>query len=96
MADQVQWVVNSLGELGVNVNGTYYFLYKGHSIIYKNPADDEGDGHGPMFVRPVFKREFGECCHPINYDNPELVGTVSMDDSDEWKPLPPTDHPDAV
>ncbi|MEQ8504636.1 MAG: hypothetical protein RIB80_04870 [Rhodospirillales bacterium] len=94
MKDTVEWVVSSLGELGVNVNGTYYFLYKGRSIIYGDPTHE--DTGKPMQVRPVFKREFGECCHPINYDDPTRVGTVSLSDSDEWIPLSPSTHPDAV
>jgi hypothetical protein len=41
-----------------------------------------------MMYRPVFKREFGECCHPINYEDPRMIGKVSLDDSDDWKPIP--------
>ncbi len=58
----VQWVVNDLAELGVKVGDDYHFLYKGESIIYKNGLHDDGT---PMHVRPVGKREFGECCHPV-------------------------------
>lgn len=43
----------------------------------------------PYKWRPVFKREFGECVHPINHADYSKIGTVSLDDSDEWKPLPP-------
>ena len=93
MSDQVEWVVNSIAELGVKVNGEYYFLYKGDSIIYKN---EEDRGNGMLQVRPVFKREFGECCHPINYKDLRYIGTVSLDDSDEWVPLPVSTHVDAV
>ena len=74
-ASDVEWVVNDLAELGVRIRGQCFFLYKGHSIIY-DPED------GPMYVRPVGKREFGETCSPVkmiredrltNYDitNPE-------------------------
>jgi len=83
--DKVQWIVNDNAELGVLVNGVAYFLYKGESLIYEDAAHDDGR---PMSYRPVFKREFGECCHPINYKNPEYIGTVSLDDSDEWQSLP--------
>lgn len=86
--DHVDWVVNDIGELGVKVGDEYYFMYKGSSLIYKNP---EG-----MKVRPIGKREFGECCHPINYKDPTKIGTVSLDDSDEWEDLPGSNHPDAV
>ena len=58
--DEPVWIVNSLGELGVFVNGRYFFLYKGHSLEYGN---DEKD----IYFRVVGKREFGEVCHPIDY-----------------------------
>lgn len=48
------WVVNDLGELGVEIDGRYFFLYKGHSIEYTRE-----DGRR---FRPVGKREFGEVC----------------------------------
>lgn len=87
----VVWIVNSLGELGVKVGDDFQFLYKGHSLRYKNPthtdSGDEREGK-PMMWRPVGKREFGECCHPVNYADPRRWGTVSLDDSDEWKLLP--------
>ena len=96
MKDQiVNWVVNSIGELGVEVNGEYHFLYKGHSLIYKD-GEPEGENGSRLMVRPVFKREFGECCHPINHNNPELVGKVSLDDSDDWTALPESNHKDSV
>lgn len=79
--DQVEWVVNSLGELGVKIGNQFFFLYKGESIQY---STNESDYH----YRPVGKREFGEVCTPINYDDPWKSGTVSRDDSDLWKPLP--------
>lgn len=83
---QVEWVVNSLAELGVKIGNQFFFLYKGGSLVYSSPADEHSSG--PMMWRPVFKREFGECCHPINYADPNLIGTVSPDDSDEWQLLP--------
>lgn len=86
-ADDVQWIVNDLAELGVMIRGQAFFLYKGHSLVYKEAKHDETGE--PMRYRPVFKREFGECAHPINYDDPTLIGTVSLDDSDEWRVLPP-------
>ena len=69
--DSVKWVVNDLGELGVCVNGRYYFLYKGENIEYGEDPDTSRDGVAlhddgtPMMVRPVGKREFGETCKPI-------------------------------
>lgn len=85
-AEDVKWIVNNLGELGVLVQGQAFFLYKGESLVYEDPAQE--DDEGPMMFRPVFKREFGECCRPINYADPTRNGTVSLEDSDAWKPLP--------
>lgn len=59
--DKVKWVVNNLGELGVEVEGVYYFLYKGDSLVYELE-----DGAVRMWVRPVGKREFGEVCYPAH------------------------------
>lgn len=87
-ADDVQWIVNDLAELGVMIHGQAFFLYKGHSLVYEDATHDE-TGEPMRYYRPVFKREFGECAHPINYDDPTLIGTVSLDDSDEWRELPP-------
>lgn len=93
-ADQVEWVVNDIAELGVKIGNQFFWLYKGGSLVYgtepgdlKNGVVQHDDG-GDMHWRPVFKREFGECCHPVNYADPRLIGTVSLDDSDNWKPLP--------
>lgn len=55
-ADNVNWVVNDLGELGVEIFGKFFFLYKGYSL--------ERSGSR---VRRVGKREFGETQHPVNY-----------------------------
>lgn len=86
-AEDVQWIVNDIAELGVMIRGQAFFLYKGESLVYEDPTHED-DGRTMMF-RPVFKREFGECCHPINYSDPSRFGTVSLGDSDAWKPLPP-------
>jgi hypothetical protein len=87
-AEDVQWIVNDIAELGVMINGQAFFLYKGHSLVYEDATHDETGE--PMHYRPVFKREFGECAHPINYADPTRIGTVSLNDSDEWRVLPPT------
>ena len=71
-AKDVQWVVNSLGELGVCIDGEYFFLYKGRSLQYGTEGDKDQDGvavddYGKqMLVRPVGNGEFGETCHPLN------------------------------
>jgi hypothetical protein len=96
-AEEVEWIVNDIAELGVKIGDQFFFLYKGSSLVYGD--DDESRAAGVALNsdtdpatrhmwRPVFKREFGECAHPVNYENPKLIGTVSLDDSDDWKPLP--------
>lgn len=95
----VEWVVNSLGELGVKVGDDFQWLYKGHSLRYEDPTHtDVGDKREsqPMLWRLVGKREFGECCHPVNYDDPTKWGTVDVNDGLDWKPIPPSKHPEAV
>lgn len=63
--DDVEWVVNSMGELGVRIAGNCFFLYKGRSIVYAAGAvDSTGE---PLWVRPVGKREFGETCWPMKW-----------------------------
>lgn len=68
----VKWVVNDTGELGVCVLGRYFFLYKGESIEYGSDPDSQRDGiavdedGNQMMVRIVGKREFGETCKPIS------------------------------
>jgi hypothetical protein len=99
----VEWVVNDIAELGVKIGDQFFFLYKGYSLVYgdsefesERPKDGiaKHDDGTPMHWRPVGKREFGECCHPVNYEDlrkcgqPHYIGTVRLDDSDEWKPLP--------
>ena len=102
-ADQVEWVVNDLAELGVKIGDQFFFLYKGTSLVYgalepdptKPPIHEEGGdplvgykAGDPMRWRHVRKREFGECAFPINYDDPTKIGTVSYDDGDDWSDLP--------
>lgn len=91
--DEIVWIVNDNAELGVQVNGTYYFLYKGDSIIYKDAKHDDGK---QMYIRTVGKREFGESCHPINRDVYSEYGTVSLDDCDRWEEMPISEHLSAV
>lgn len=103
-AEQVEWVVNDIAELGVKIGNQFFWLYKGHSLVYGDNHDTNKDGivintddGKPMSWRPVFKREFGDCCHPVNYEDlkkcghQHYIGTVSLSDSDEWKPLPAPD-----
>jgi hypothetical protein len=99
--EPIEWVVNSLGELGVCSNGRYYFLYKGRSIEYDGNCEDAD----VIMVRPVGEREFGEVCKPIGclkvengilYDRTpypyleELLYTPGLSDPGDysWRPLP--------
>lgn len=84
-SEDVEWIVNSIAELGVKIGGQFFFLYKGKSLVYSEPTGEEA----PLMWRPVGKREFGECCHPLNLKDPTKYGTVSLNDSDEWRILPP-------
>lgn len=69
----VNWVVNDLGELGVCVNGRYYFLYKGASIEYGAYPDTRRDGVAlhddgtPMMVRIVGKPAPPESAYPDHF-----------------------------
>lgn len=83
--EDVEWIVNDKGELGVMINNQAFFLYKGESFVYEDGLHDDSR---PMQYRPVFKREFGECCYPINDEDPTRIGKVSLDDSPNWKELP--------
>lgn len=84
-AEQVEWVVNDNAELGVKIGNQFFWLYKGESLVYETGKHDDGS---QMYWRHVFKREFGECAHPINYEDLSLIGTVYMTDSENWKSLP--------
>ena len=90
--DDVEWVVNDIGELGVKVRGRVFFLYKGESLEY-DPHDDgiDDDGLGPMLYRPVYKREFGEVAHPLDWwgkdGRPNYPGPRYRK-GEGWRPLP--------
>ncbi len=99
-ADDVEWVVNDITELGVKIGDRVFFMYKGHSLEYEDGKHDDGT---PVKYRPVGKREFGECCHPWNaiemkqYGNIYNPRGIRLPDSyigfhgeeeDEWRRLP--------
>lgn len=78
--EQVEWIVNDLGELGVKIGEQCFFLYKGRSYV------------GWREYRKVWKREFGECCHllvlkPGQLDNfkDSYPGEADLD---AWRPIP--------
>lgn len=77
----VEWVVNSEGELGVKIGQQFFFLYKGHSLQYRKAEHDDGS---PMMWRPVEKREFGESCRSTTSPLPKRFDH----DGNEWFLLP--------
>lgn len=94
----VQWVVNDLGELGVCIEGRYFFLYKGRSLEYDDVTHEDGS---PMLVRMVGKREFGETCWPLKWViqghredryTQKLAFTPGLSfgkpEDGDWRPLP--------
>lgn len=83
---EVEWVVNAYGELGVKIGSQFFWLYKGYSLVYSDGLHENG---GPMLWRHVGKREFGETCQPINYDDPTKYKKVSTDDGLRWQPVTP-------
>ena len=89
--NDVEWVVNDIAELGVKIGNKFFFLYKGCSLEYKD--GDKEEGEAPMRYRLVYKREFGECCHPIETLKAHGKGTLNdfpnaYGDPEDWKEIP--------
>lgn len=84
-AEDVKWVVNELGELGVKIGRQFFWLYKGMSILQETV--DPSDPNGVKQYRRVGKREFGEVCRPPTWPN--------NPGGHEWHHLPyrPEDKP---
>ncbi|MFC1751660.1 hypothetical protein ACFLY5_00755 [Patescibacteria group bacterium] len=84
-AEEVEWVVNDIGELGVRIYGRSYYLYKGKSLVYRGTHDDGS----PMRERPVAKREFGEVCRPLHKTNfkPHEPQMKWYTEGDGWRRL---------
>lgn len=70
LAEEVEWVVNNLAELGVKIGDQFFWLYKGGSLVY-SPGEKIKEGEPdeqPIKWRLVGKREFGETCKPLLID----------------------------
>jgi hypothetical protein len=83
--DDVEWVVNDMGELGVKIKDQFFFLYKSRSY------------EGGRLWRYAGKREFGECAHPVEFYRPgrmkpdNYVGyweDAEGETADQWQDLP--------
>jgi rubredoxin len=63
-SNDVKWIVNQAGELGVRVNNQNFYLYKGESIQHNTIDEDHirDTGIDLRKWRYVGKREFGESC----------------------------------
>lgn len=100
-----KWIVNDLGELGVQVDGRCFFLYKGESLEYESGLHDDDS---PMLYRIVGKREFGETQFPQKWITAgrsedrytekllyiEGLSFGKPEDGD-WMPLPAASQPKA-
>jgi len=69
-AEEPKWIVNDLGELGVEIHGRCFFLYKGSNIEYITDRSRIADAHddgSPILYRCVGKREYGETQWPASW-----------------------------
>lgn len=81
IAEDVEWIVNNYGELGVRIQGRNFYLYKGNSLQYNRSSTLNDDRVTPIKYRKVQKREFGECCISPYHDNNDREFTEGSD----WK-----------
>ena len=81
-AQDVEWIVNNRGELGVKIGGRCFFLFKDTSIEY------DVDRNSTLKYRRIEHNEFGEHCTP--FVNGELLAPgMEYTDGSGWKKLPP-------
>jgi hypothetical protein len=63
--NEVQWVVNNLGEIGVKIEDRIFFCYKGESFLYRSEETHISDNASVRLRwRTVGKRELGETLMP--------------------------------
>lgn len=87
--DDVEWVVNSIAELGVRVKGRYFFLYKGRSMEYEGLSEEAARYLDPLRVRPVEENEFGVVCRPRKRYREEMTLQGTYIRGEGWVLLPP-------
>lgn len=86
--EEVKWVINSDGELGVEVYGVQYWYYRGESIVYgttlrAGSAVRNSSDYGPLTYRYMKDKEFGRCLYPAML--PAHVQIPPQLLADEWK-----------
>lgn len=98
--EDVEWVTNDNAELGVKIGARFFFLYKGGSLEYPTGLHDD---ETPMRWRPVYKREFGECCHPWraieHYTGKSLLPSdfpAAYGDPNDWQEMPRRVTPEQI
>lgn len=102
VSGDVKWIVNDIGELGVEIHGRLFFLHKGESLEYGGKAFHDEDDKA-MQYRRVGKREFGETVWPqdwivagrrknrytVDVVLPHPIEGPQSDDSEwQWRDMP--------
>lgn len=82
----VEWVVNSIAELGVKIGNQFFFMYKARSLVYDR-EDTE------ILWRHCYKREFGETVTvppktEHSFDRGELDGEHHYSFGEGWAKFP--------
>lgn len=83
------WIVNDLGELGIEIDGHCFFMYKGRSLEYKDGCHSSGS---TMRYRVVDEYEYGETCWPMEWIQAGVrqrrYTRASRDPNTAWQNLP--------